>query len=59
MSRAGLARGIELRPLGHYADPLAGPACIAPPGLLLGFAAIPPAEMAHGLQELGRILRGR
>ena len=59
VSRAGLERGIELRPLGHYADPDAGAACATPPGLLLGFAAIPPAEMAHGLLELGRILRGR
>ena len=59
VSREGLARGIELRPLGHYADPDAGAACATPPGLLLGFAAIPPAEMAHGLLELGHILRGR
>ncbi|OEZ45759.1 HTH-type transcriptional regulatory protein GabR [Janthinobacterium sp. MP5059B] len=59
VARAGLEHGIELRPLGHYADPAAGPECATPRGLLLGFAAIPPAEMAHGLQELGRILRGR
>lgn len=59
VARAGLERGIELRPLGHYADPQAGAACATPAGLLLGFAAIPPAELAHGVQELGRILRGR
>ena len=59
VSRAGLERGIELRPLGHYADPDAGAACATPPGLLLGFAAIAPAEMRHGLLELGRLLRGR
>jgi GntR family transcriptional regulator/MocR family aminotransferase len=59
VARAGLARGIELRPLGHYADPAAGAACATPAGLLLGFAAIPPADIEHGLRELGRILRSR
>lgn len=59
VARAGLARGIELRPLSHYADAGAGPACRAAPGLLLGFAAVPPPEIAHGLDVLGAILRGR
>ena len=59
VSRAGLARGIELRPLGHYADPEAGPACATPAGLLLGFAAIKPDEIGHGIRVLGQLLRGR
>ena len=59
VSRAGLERGIELRPLGHYADPDAGAACATPAGLLLGYAAIAPADIGHGLLELGRILRAR
>jgi GntR family transcriptional regulator / MocR family aminotransferase len=54
-----LLRGIALRPLGHYADPAAGAACATPAGLLLGFAAIPPADIEHGLRDLGRILRSR
>ncbi|MET3133455.1 GntR family transcriptional regulator/MocR family aminotransferase [Oxalobacteraceae bacterium GrIS 1.11] len=58
VARAGLERGIELRPLGHYADPGANAACRAAPGLLLGFSAIPEAEIAHGLTVLGAILRG-
>src|SRR5450830_579310 len=59
VARAGLERGIELRPLGHYADPAASPACATPAGLLLGFAAHAPADIEHGLRELGHILRGR
>ena len=59
ISQAGLARGIELRPLGHYADPGAGAACTTPAGLLLGFAAIAPDEIEHGVRVLGQLLRGR
>lgn len=59
VSRAGIERGIELRPLGHYADPDAGPACATPAGLLLGFAAIKPDEIGHGVRVLGQLLRGR
>ncbi|HAT33059.1 MAG TPA: PLP-dependent aminotransferase family protein [Janthinobacterium sp.] len=59
VARAGLERGIELRPLSHYAAADAPPACRAAPGLLLGFAAVPEAEIEHGLLVLGAILRGR
>ncbi|MES2739415.1 MAG: PLP-dependent aminotransferase family protein [Pseudomonadota bacterium] len=57
VSRAGAARGIELRPLSHYADPAAAAACRARPGLLLGFAALPLAEIEHGIGQLAAILR--
>ncbi len=59
VARAGLERGIELRPLGHYSDAGAPAGCRAAPGLLLGFSALPEAEIAHGLKVLGEILRGR
>lgn len=56
VARAGLERGIELRPLGHYAQPEAGSRCATPPGLLLGFASIAPPEIEAGVRELRRIL---
>jgi len=59
VARAGLERGIELRPLGHYAQPEAGSQCATPAGLLLGFAALAPPEIEHGVQTLATILRGR
>lgn len=59
VARAGIERGIELRPLGHYAQPEAGRQCATPAGLLLGFAAIAPPEIEHGVQTLAAILRGR
>ncbi|WP_317204371.1 PLP-dependent aminotransferase family protein [Janthinobacterium sp.] len=59
VARAGLEQGIELRPLGHYAEPDAAPGCRAAPGLLLGFAAVPQAEIDSGAALLGRILRTR
>ena len=59
VSRMGLARGIELRPLGHYADPGASAACATPAGLLLGFAAIKSDDIEHGVRVLGQLLRGR
>ncbi len=58
VSRAGAARGIELRPLSHYADPGAAAVCRAPAGLLLGFAALPLAEIEHGIAQLAAVLRG-
>ncbi|MES2296184.1 MAG: PLP-dependent aminotransferase family protein [Pseudomonadota bacterium] len=54
--KAGSAHGIELRALSHYADPAAPPACASAPGLLLGFAAIAPAEIRHGLAVLTRLM---
>ncbi|RJG11316.1 MocR-like pyridoxine biosynthesis transcription factor PdxR [Massilia cavernae] len=55
--KAALARGIELRPLSYYANRAATPACAVAPGLLLGFAAIPPAEIRHGVGVLASVLR--
>ncbi len=54
---AGLAHGIELRGLGHYADASAPKECAVKPGLLLGFASIKPPEIARGVEILARILR--
>ncbi|MGK5025120.1 PLP-dependent aminotransferase family protein [Janthinobacterium sp. RB2R34] len=59
VSRGGLERGIELRPLGHYADPCASAACATPAGLLLGFAALAADEINDGLRVLGQLLHGR
>ncbi|HZV66264.1 MAG TPA: PLP-dependent aminotransferase family protein [Telluria sp.] len=49
--------GIELRPLSYYASRNAGPACAVAPGLVLGFAAIPPADIALGVKALARVMR--
>ena len=57
VAEAALAAGIEVRPLSYYANREATPACAFRPGLVLGFAAISPAEIAHGLAVLGRVLR--
>jgi GntR family transcriptional regulator/MocR family aminotransferase len=54
---AGLAAGIELRGLSYYANPSAGKECAIRPGLLLGFAAVTPKEIQHGINVLERILR--
>jgi GntR family transcriptional regulator/MocR family aminotransferase len=54
--RAGREQGIELQDLGYYANPNAGPACAVRPGLLLGFSALAPAEIEHGLKLLARVL---
>jgi GntR family transcriptional regulator/MocR family aminotransferase len=54
---AGLANGIELRGLGHYADANAPRECAVKPGLLLGFASIKPPEIARGVEILARILQ--
>ncbi|MGZ8288359.1 MAG: MocR-like pyridoxine biosynthesis transcription factor PdxR [Telluria sp.] len=55
--RAALERGVELRPLSYYANRAATGACAVAPGLLLGFAAIPPAEIRHGVGVLASVLR--
>ena len=49
--------GIELRPLSYYANRNAGPACAVAPGLVLGFAAIRPADIALGVKALARVMR--
>ena len=55
--REALVKGVELRPLSYYANRVATPACAVAPGLLLGFSAIPPAEIIHGVGVLASVLR--
>ncbi len=55
--QAALARGIEMRGLSYYANRAATPACAFAPGLVLGFAAIKPADIAHGVKVLADVLR--
>ena len=57
VARAALGAGIEVRPLSYYANPAATPECAFRPGLVLGFAAIPAADIAHGLKVLAGVLR--
>lgn len=57
VAQAALAAGIEVRPLSYYASRVATPECATGPGLLLGFAAIAPPEIAHGLDVLAKVLR--
>jgi GntR family transcriptional regulator/MocR family aminotransferase len=54
---AAHAAGIELRPLSYYRHPQAARACAVPPGLLLGFSAIPPADIARAGVQLARALK--
>jgi GntR family transcriptional regulator / MocR family aminotransferase len=54
--KAGREAGIELRALSHYSDASAPPECASAPGLLLGFAAIAPDEIGHGLSVLRQLL---
>ncbi|MDK6075519.1 PLP-dependent aminotransferase family protein [Massilia varians] len=51
-----LAAGVDLRPLSYYVHPQAGPACAAPPGMLLGFSAFTPAEIRAGVVRLAQAL---
>jgi GntR family transcriptional regulator/MocR family aminotransferase len=55
---AALARdaGIDLRTLGYYTLPGAGPECAVAPGLLLGFAPFTPAQIREGVAGLARVL---
>ncbi|HJS47624.1 MAG TPA: PLP-dependent aminotransferase family protein, partial [Gemmatimonadales bacterium] len=47
------ARGLEVTDIGRYSHGRA-----APEGLVLGFAAVPPAEIRRGVRELGAALEG-
>ncbi|MES2015257.1 MAG: PLP-dependent aminotransferase family protein [Pseudomonadota bacterium] len=58
VAQAALAAGVEVRPLSYYVNRMATPACAVRPGLVLGFSAIAPAEIAHGLAVLAKVLRG-
>lgn len=53
---AALAAGIELRPLGYYANAAATPACAVAPGLLLGFSAVPAEAIRQGVDALARVI---
>ena len=57
VAQAALAAGIEVRPISYYESRVATPACATTPGLVLGFSAIVPAEIAHGLGVLAKVLR--
>jgi GntR family transcriptional regulator/MocR family aminotransferase len=55
MARA-LAAGVDVRPLGYYANPAAGPDCAVPPGLLLGFSSFTPAQIRAGVGRLAQAI---
>ena len=59
IAAAALARGIEVRPLSHYAStlPNAAPAYSQSQGLLLGFAAISAEEIGRGVAVLRQVLK--
>lgn len=59
VAQAALEAGIELRPLGHYTNAAATPACAVAPGLLLGFAAVKPEAIAQGVAALARVIEAR
>ncbi|MCD2517120.1 PLP-dependent aminotransferase family protein [Massilia sp. G4R7] len=48
--------GVDVRPLSYFAHPVAGPACAAPPGLLLGFSAFTPEQIRAGAARLEEAL---
>lgn len=58
VTAAALAAGVEVKPLSYYASRVATPACATTPGLLLGFAAVQPAQIAEGLALLVGVFRG-
>ncbi len=57
VARTALEQGVEVRTLSYYESRVATPACAISPGLLLGFSSVPPADIAHGLAVLGKVLR--
>jgi GntR family transcriptional regulator/MocR family aminotransferase len=57
VSQVALASGIEVRPLSYYENRKATIECATAPGLLLGFSAIAPADIARGLDVLAKVLR--
>jgi GntR family transcriptional regulator/MocR family aminotransferase len=53
LAAAALERGVKVQPLSwHCQQP-------APPGLVLGYAASSPAQIADGVEVIGRIMGGR
>jgi len=59
VARAAGEAGIELRPLGYYANAAATPECAVAPGLLLGFSAVKPEAIRNGVEALARVIEGR
>lgn len=59
VARAAASAGIDVRPLSYYANPAATRECAVAPGLLLGFSAIPVADIERGARALARVLRSR
>jgi GntR family transcriptional regulator/MocR family aminotransferase len=59
VARAALEAGVELRPLGYYANAAATPECAVAPGLLLGFSAVPPKEIRGGVEALARVIEAQ
>lgn len=57
VARAGAARGLELRALSQFCNESPPEGRARPSGLLLGFAAIPPAEIRWGVLGLRDLLR--
>ena len=58
VARAAGEAGIELRPLGYYANAAATPECAVAPGLLLGFSAVKPEAIRKGVEALARVIDG-
>jgi GntR family transcriptional regulator/MocR family aminotransferase len=56
VARRALEAGIDVRTLGYYTHPAAGPDCAVAPGLLLGFSAFIPAQIREGVLGLERAL---
>ena len=48
--------GIDVRTLGYYTNPAAGPDCAVAPGLLLGFSAFTPEVLRAGVTDLARAI---
>lgn len=59
VARAAIEAGIELRPLGYYANAAATPDCAVAPGLLLGFSAVRPEAIRLGVDALARVIEGQ
>lgn len=55
VARRARAAGVDVRTLGYFANPLAGPECAVDPGLLLGFSAFRPAQIREGVAALARV----
>ncbi|MBD8658000.1 PLP-dependent aminotransferase family protein [Oxalobacteraceae sp. CFBP 13730] len=59
VAQAAFNAGIELRPLGYFANPAATPDCAVAPGLLLGFSAVPPADIRRGVAALAKVIEAQ